>query len=171
MAMAVRAAVFLAEEDNITYFDEFNGNDFAATHLLGLIDGDPAGVIRCRWFAEFALIERIGIRKRYRSYALLSGLARAALDLCRQKGYRTVAGRARGETEKFWKRLGGRQSGPLIHHHRGTLMPIVHDLRPHPGFPTIPFGLFGEPAYEDLITQEEGNWDFSRLRVACEAAE
>lgn len=171
MVMAVRAAVFLAEEDNITYFDEFNGNDFTATHLLGLVDGDPAGVVRCRWFAEFALIERIGIRKRYRCYPLLSALARRALDHCRQKGYRTVAGRARGDSVKFWKRLGGIQSGPVMHHVRGVVTPIVHELQPKPGLDVIPYGPFGHPDFEDLITQEEGQWNFSRMTTVGVAAE
>jgi len=163
MVLALRGAIFLAEEDNITYFDEFSGNDYAATHLLAFVDGDPAGLVRVRWFAEFALIERIGIRRRYRSYAVLSALARAALDLCRQKGYRTVAGRARLDIVNFWKRFGGRQSGPAHHMFRGTLVPIVHDLAPRPGLAEVPPGPFGDPAFEDLIAQQEGGWDFTNM--------
>jgi len=164
MAMAVRAAVFLAEEDNITYFDEFNGNDYVSTHLIAYVDGDPAGVIRLRWFADFALLERVGIRRRYRSYQVLAGLARAALDLARQKGYRTVAGRARQETVNFWKRFGGRQSGEAIQMYRGTLVPIIHDLPRRPDLGAIEAGPFGDPEFESLIVQPEGSWDFSRIR-------
>ncbi|CCG41447.1 GNAT family N-acetyltransferase [Magnetospirillum molischianum] len=164
MAMAVRAAVFLAEEDNITYFDEFNGNDYVSTHLIAYVDGDPAGIIRLRWFADFALLERVGIRRRYRSYQVLAGLARAALDLARQKGYRTVAGRARQETVNFWKRFGGRQSGEAIHMYRGTLVPIIHDLPRRPDLGAIEAGPFGDPEFESLIVQPEGSWDFSRIK-------
>ena len=174
MAMAVRAAVFLAEEDNITYFDEFNGNDYAASHLLGFVDGDPAGVARLRWFPEFALLERIGIRRRYRSYTLLKALADNALDLCREKGYRTISGRARSEQlVKFWQRLGGRQSGPAIQMFRGTLVPIVHDLKRRPGQHAVPSGPFGDPDFENLIAQQEGAWNFSSLSAEpqLEAAE
>lgn len=163
MAMAIRAAVFLAEEDNITYFDEFNGNDYVATHLIAYVNGDPAGVIRVRWFADFALLERVGIRKRYRSYAVLAGLARAALELARQKGFRIAAGRAREETVNFWKRFGGRQSGEAITMYRGTLVPIVHDIPRRPDLGAIQAGPFGDPDFESLIVQQEGNWDFSKI--------
>lgn len=165
MAMAIRAAVFLAEEETITYFDEFNGNDMVATHLIAYVDGDPAGVIRLRWFADFALLERVGIRKRYRSYQVLAALARAALDLARQKGYRTVAGRARQATVNFWKRFGGRPSGPEIHMSRGTLVPIVYDLPQRPDLGAVPAGPFGDPDFESLIVQPEAMWDFSNIRA------
>lgn len=171
MAMAVRAAVFLAEED-ITYADEFNGNDYAGTQFLALVNGDPAGVMRCRWFAQFALLERVGIRRRYRCFAVLRALVDASLDLSWQKGYRMVAGRARGDIAKFWFRRGGVQSGPVQTHRRGLLVPIVLGLNDRPNIPTVPFGPFGDAQYETLIAQEEGNWDFSQFeapnRVAAE---
>lgn len=166
MAMAVRAAVFLAEEDNITYFDEFNGNDYVSTHLLAFVDGDPAGIIRLRWFADFALFERIGIRKRYRTYQVLAALSRGALELARQKGYRVAAGRARLETFKFWKRFGGRQSGEAITMYRGTLVPMVMDVPHRPDLGSIQAGPFGDPDFESLIVQPEGSWDFSRMSKA-----
>ena len=163
MAMAIRAAVFLAEEDNITYFDEFNGNDHLATHLIAFVNGDPAGVIRCRWFNGFAMLERIGIRKRYRTYKVFAALARTAIELARQKGYRYAAGRARGDTWKLWQRFWGRQTGPEITMERGTLIPMVIDIPDRAGAPSMPPGPFGDPDFEALIVQQEGNWDFGRL--------
>jgi len=163
MAMAVRAATFLAEEENITYFDEFNGNDYVATHLLAFVDGDPAGVIRLRWFNGFAMLERVGIRKRYRSYKVFAALARASLEHARQKGYRTVAGRARGETYKLWQRFSGRRSGPEIEMYRGKLIPMLFDLADRPEIGSMTAGPFGNPEFEDLVVEVEGNWDFRRL--------
>ncbi|MCR6630561.1 MAG: GNAT family N-acetyltransferase [Magnetospirillum sp.] len=174
MVWAIRGAVFLGEEDNITYYDEFNGNDFSATHMLAFVDGAPAGVIRIRYFAEFVLLERVGILRRYRSFAVFAALARAALQLARQKGYRTAAGRARKDTVNLWKRFGGRISGQAIEMYRGTLIPVVHDIRPLTEKGEIPFGPFGDPAFEDLIVQPEGNWDFSKAQAgprALQAAE
>lgn len=171
MVMAVMAAVFLGEEDHITYFDEFDGNDFVATHFLALVDGDPAGVIRLRWFNGFAMLERVGIRKRYRSYKVFAALARVSLDHARQKGYRLVTGRARGDTIKLWRRFNGRASGPEIHMYRGTLVPTLFEFPPRPDG-QIGVGPFGDPAYEDQITQIEGDWTFPSSNGArSEAAE
>lgn len=164
MAMAIRAAVFLAEEDNITYFDEFNGNDYVATHLIAYVNGDPAGVIRVRWFADFALLERVGIRKRYRSFKVLIALARASFELARQKGYRLVAGRAREDTVNFWKRFGARPTGAAITMYRGTLIPFVQEVARRPELGAIENGPFGDPNFEDLIVQPEGSWDFSKVK-------
>ncbi len=162
MAMAIRAAVFLGEEDNITYADEFNGNDFVATHFLALVDGDPAGVIRVRWFNGFCMLERVGIRKRYRSYKVFSALARTSIEHIRQKGYKIIAGRARGETIKLWRRFAGTQTGPEIHMHRGTLIPVLLDVPYRPEKGHMEVGPFGDPDYEDLLVQEEGSWNFDR---------
>ena len=170
MAMAVRAATFLAEEDNITYFDEFNGNDYVSTHLLAFVDGDPAGVIRLRWFKDFAMLERVGIRKRYRSYKVFAALARASLEHARQKGYSVVTGRARGDTYKLWQRFWGRKSGHEITMHRGTLIPMLFDIPDRPEVGSMTTGPFGDPDFEDLIVQIEGTWDFRRHPAVHQAA-
>jgi hypothetical protein len=164
MAMAVRAATFLAEEENITYFDEFDGNDYFATYFLAFVNGDPAGTIRLRFFRDFALLERVGIRKRYRSYKVFAALARASLEHARQKGYQIVAGRAKGDTHKLWRRFEARQTGPVIDMFRGQLTPVAFDLGHMPDNGHMPCGPFGDPAYENLITQIEGNWDFSKVQ-------
>src|ERR1041385_8141307 len=58
---ALRAAVFMSEQD-CPYEEEFDGNDFCATHILGLVDQQPAAVLRVRYFADFAKIERLAVR-------------------------------------------------------------------------------------------------------------
>jgi hypothetical protein len=162
MVNAVRAATFLAEEE-ITYQDEFGPNDHVATHILLLVDGDPAGVIRIRWFASFAILERIGIRKRYRSYPAFARLAKAALELVKAKGYSTVVGRARGDTNKLWARfLDAKPSGPKIHMHRGTLTPMIAHLTPEEGC-SLRHLSFGQPEIEELIVQPEGSWNMGLL--------
>ncbi|HCX10824.1 MAG TPA: GNAT family N-acetyltransferase, partial [Hyphomonas sp.] len=57
---AIRSAVFLSEQD-CPYEEEFDGNDFCATHLLLKAKGRPVGTLRIRWFAEFAKLERIAL--------------------------------------------------------------------------------------------------------------
>ena len=54
---AIRAAVFMSEQD-CPYEEEFDGNDFAAaTHILGFVNGEAAAVLRVRFFADFAKID------------------------------------------------------------------------------------------------------------------
>ena len=65
----LRAAVFMGEQD-CPYWEEFDGNDYTASHLMLYVDGEPAASMRVRWFASFAKLERAIILKRYRSYGL-----------------------------------------------------------------------------------------------------
>jgi len=165
MVMAVRACAFLAEEDNITYADEFGTNDHVGTHILALVNGDPAGVIRIRWFGEFAMLERIGVRRRYRSFRVFKALGRAAMDLIAQKGYRIVVGRARGETKKLWARLvNAVPSGPDFEIERGILTPMITKVPPAPD--ALAGLAFGDTIVEHVICQDEGQWDFEVLRSA-----
>lgn len=169
MVMAIRAAVFLGEEDDITYADEFDGNDFVATHFIAFVNGDPAGVIRLRWFNGFASMERLGIRKRYRSYKVFAALARKAIEHARCKGYHLITGHPRGDVTKLWSRFNGRQSGPPIEMFRGVLTPTLIEVEQR-AENVIPVGPFGDAGYEDLITQVEGQWDFTLLQAKHQQA-
>jgi hypothetical protein len=60
---AVRSAVYIGEQ-SCPYDEEFDGNDLAATHLLALVDNEPAGCMRLRFFGDFAKLERLAVRKR-----------------------------------------------------------------------------------------------------------
>ncbi len=48
------------------YEEEFDGNDFSSTHLLGYVGDEPAGCLRIRYFASFAKIERLAVRHEFR---------------------------------------------------------------------------------------------------------
>jgi hypothetical protein len=167
MVMAVRAATFLAEEDNITYADEFNGNDHVATHILALVDGDPAGTMRIRWFRDFAVLERICVRKRYRTFRVFRCLANAAIEHLRTKGWKIAIGRARGNTHMLWRRLfKGRPTGKPIYLSRGIVLPIRLEF-PELSSDTFSDLTLGKPEVEDLIVQLESRWDFTKLRIAA----
>jgi predicted GNAT family N-acyltransferase len=102
--MAVRTLVYVGEQA-CPYDEEYDGNDFAgATHLILRAGPEPIGVVRMRWFAGFAKLERLAIRKEYRGGGGLMMLARAAFDLARRKGYRTLMGHAQSRLTPFWKR-------------------------------------------------------------------
>ena len=46
---ALRSAVYIGEQQ-CPYWEEFDGNDFTATHLILYVDGEPASSMRLRWF-------------------------------------------------------------------------------------------------------------------------
>jgi hypothetical protein len=44
--VAIRASVFMSDQ-SCPYEEEFDGNDFCATHLIGYMGNEPAACIRC----------------------------------------------------------------------------------------------------------------------------
>lgn len=104
---AVRAVVYMGEQ-NCPYHEEFDGNDFAgATHLIARVGDEPAGVMRLRWFADFAKVERAAVRLDYRGGAVASALIKAALGLMSRKGYRRALGHIQARLAPFWVRSAG----------------------------------------------------------------
>jgi predicted GNAT family N-acyltransferase len=82
----LRAAVFMGEQ-HCPYWEEFDGNDYTASHLMLYVDGEPAASMRVRWFSGFAKLERAIILKRYRSLGLFIPFVEWARDFCAKKGY------------------------------------------------------------------------------------
>lgn len=105
---SVRAATYMAEQFCL-YSEEFDGNDFVATHFLGTMDGDPAGCVRLRFFNGFAKLERLAVRAEYRHSRLAYQLVRTALDHCRKKGYTRILGHSRLDLVRFWRVFGFKQ--------------------------------------------------------------
>lgn len=102
---AIRSAVYIGEQ-NCPYEEEFDGNDFAATHLLAYVDNEPAGCMRLRYFGSFAKLERLAVRKEFRKSRTAFELVRASVDLCRAKGFRIIYGHARRDLLNFWMSFG-----------------------------------------------------------------
>lgn len=102
---SIRSATFQAEQA-CPYEEEFDGNDFCATQLLAYVGDDPAACIRIRYFGDFAKLERLAIRREYRSKRLSRALVEAALSHCARKGFRRIYGHSRADLIEFWQRLG-----------------------------------------------------------------
>ena len=102
---AIRAATDMVEQ-NCPFDEEFDGNDFAASHLLAYVNGEPAGCMRVRCFKDFAKVERLAVRKEFRTTKTAFQLVRAAVDLCRAKGYGRIYGYANVNVLKFWRSFG-----------------------------------------------------------------
>lgn len=104
---AVRAATYMSEQE-CPFEEEFDGNDFCATHFLGEIDGEPAGCLRVRHFAGFVKIERLAVRQEYRASRLSFRIVREAIAYCRRKGYARAYGHSRSDLTRFWGLFGFR---------------------------------------------------------------
>ncbi|MCY0146485.1 GNAT family N-acetyltransferase [Hoeflea sp. G2-23] len=102
---AIRSAVYIGEQA-CPFDEEFDGNDLAATHLLALIDNEPVGCMRLRFFGDFAKLERLAVRKEYRRSRTAFELVRASVALCKEKGYRRIYGHAREDYLDFWQHFG-----------------------------------------------------------------
>lgn len=104
-AVAIRGAVYIGEQQ-CPYEEEFDGNDFSATHLIGYVGDEPAGCMRIRYFADFAKVERLVVRKEFRSTGLARRIVGAGVELCRMKGYARVHVYAQKRLVKFWAKSG-----------------------------------------------------------------
>jgi predicted GNAT family N-acyltransferase len=104
---SIRSAVYIGEQE-CPYDEEYDGNDFAATHLLAYIGDEPVGCLRVRTFADFAKIERLAIRKEFRKTRAAFQLVRAGFKLCGAKGYTKVYGHSQTRLVNFWSRFGFR---------------------------------------------------------------
>lgn len=150
---SVRSATYLAEQFCL-YSEEFDGNDFCATHFLGTIDNDAAGCVRLRFFADFAKLERLAVRAEYRQSRLAYQLVRSALNHCRMKGYRRVLGHSRLDLVRFWRVFGFKPiSGrPPFSFANVQYVEIELELDAHVG--SIAFDV--DPM---VVIRPEGAWD------------
>ncbi|MGZ5876068.1 MAG: GNAT family N-acetyltransferase [Bradyrhizobium sp.] len=103
--IAIRGAVYMGEQQ-CPFEEEFDGNDFSATHLICHKDEEPVGCLRIRYFADFAKLERLAVRNENRNAGLASEIVAAAIDLCRKKGYRILYAHSQKRFLKFWEQHG-----------------------------------------------------------------
>lgn len=102
-AMAVRTLVYMGEQA-CPYDEEYDGNDFAgSTHLILRRNGEPVGALRVRWFADFAKVERVAVRREYRGGRATLMLILAAKRLAEKKNYRQILGYGQVRLISFWQ--------------------------------------------------------------------
>ncbi|WP_157221122.1 GNAT family N-acetyltransferase [Flavisphingomonas formosensis] len=150
---AVRTATYVAEQ-HAQYDEEYDGNDFCATQLLGLVDGQPAGCARIRYFGSFAKLERVAVRKEFRHTRLASRLARETIRHCRRKGFHRILGHSRFDLFPLWKMFGGKliDGRPSFRFADVEYREVCLELDPLPNAITI-------DADPMLILRPEGSWD------------
>lgn len=130
---AVRSAVYIGEQ-TCPYDEEFDGNDLAATHLLALVNKEPAGCMRLRFFGDFAKLERLAVRREFRTSRTAFHLVRASVALCKEKGFRRIYGHARQDYLAFWQHFGFRlkENGAPFAFSDHLFVEMVDDIEPSP---------------------------------------
>jgi predicted GNAT family N-acyltransferase len=130
---AIRSAVYIGEQF-CPFDEEFDGNDLAATHLLAFIDNEPVGCMRIRFFADFAKMERLAVRKEFRRSRTAFDLVRASVALCKEKGYRRIYGHAREDYLPFWQSFGFKlkENGAPFSFSDHVFVEMLEDIEPSP---------------------------------------
>ena len=151
--LAIRASVFMIEQ-NCPYDEEFDGNDYAGAHVLGLVGGEPAAVMRIRYFAQFVKLERLAVLPRYRRTLIAKHVVEHGLDICRRKGYRKMYGQSQTRLVSFWQRFGFKQMSKdkrlVFSDHE--YVEIAGEIAPHHD----PITMDSDPL---VLIRPEGDWD------------
>lgn len=156
-AFAVRTAVYMEGQD-CPYNEEFDGNDFTATHLVYYKQGEPVGTVRIRYFADFVKFERVAVLKRHRNSRAAFIMVKAAIEFVRKKSYTKIYGTIQEGLEKFWEYFGGRalnRSDNLKFSER-SYSEILIEVPPH----EEPLKLESDPF---VLMAPEGQWDMTGI--------
>jgi predicted GNAT family N-acyltransferase len=150
--ITIRGAVYIGEQE-CPYDEEYDGNDLSATHLLVYVGDEPVGCLRVRYFADFAKIERLAVRKEFRKTRAAFQLVRAAFKLCQKKGYTRIYGHSQVRLVNFWSRFGFRvpENARYFVFSDFDYVEIVADVARDPDAVTIG----GDPY---VVIRPEGRW-------------
>lgn len=154
MALTLRGVTYLGEQ-YAPYHEEYDGNDLAATsHLIARFGQEPVGVLRVRWFADFAKVERAAVLPAFRAKGVMEVLMSEALSYCARRGYRRVLGHAQLDRVKYWKKAGFhvRTDRPLFAFSDYEYVEIEHILVP----PVDAITMDTDPM---VLIRPDGAWD------------
>ncbi len=152
---SIRNVVYMGEQE-CPYYEEYDGNDLSATHLLAYMGDEPIGCLRLRFFADFAKLERLAIRKEFRKSRAAFQLVRAAFKFCQKKGYGRIYAHSQTRLVDFWKRFGFQilEGGKSFVFSGYDYVEVVADIERDADAVTI-----GDDPY--LIIRPEGRWHLS----------
>ena len=152
--IAIRSIVYMGEQ-KCPYMEEFDGNDFTATHVILFCDSEPIGTLRLRWFADWVKLERVCVRSEFRSRAAFRAMIDAALDFSARKGYRRLIGYIQSRLYPLWTRsykCRRRIGRTEIRFSDYDYMEVEYDIPIHPNVLTPDSSPF-------ILLRPEGAWD------------
>ena len=104
-AFSIRTLVYIGEQ-NCPWDEEFDGNDYSATHVLGTVGGEPAAAARLRFFGTFAKLERLSIRQVHRGQGFGHDLLTFLIHTCREKAFTKLYLHAQARLVPFYQGYG-----------------------------------------------------------------
>ena len=150
--IAIRGAIYMGEQ-RCPFEEEFDGNDFTATHLICHKDREPVGCIRIRYFADFAKLERLAVRHEGRGSGLAGRILDAAIELCRKKGYSVLYAHSQKRFLKVWEQRGFKRMGAReLVFSDFDYVEVKLETQKHPQSITL-----SDDPY--VIIRPEGRWD------------
>jgi predicted GNAT family N-acyltransferase len=150
-AFLVRAIVYMHEQ-SCPYAEEFDLNDFTATQVLGLVDGEPAVTARIRYFSGFAKLERLAIREAWRGRGYGHALLQFMLRLCEEKGYREFYLHAQKRLAPFYEQYGFQRLGEDFQFSDHDYVEMYARFSLSPAGLTVAHGPM-------VLNRPEGDWD------------
>lgn len=112
-AFLVRGIVFMGEQ-NCPYFLEFDGEDFSATHIIGLKNDEPLAAARIRFLGEYAKVERLCVRQEFRRRGIGGQMTKFALGHAESIGYSIINVHAQTHLEEFYNNFGFHPVGNIF---------------------------------------------------------
>jgi hypothetical protein len=155
-AYAIRSICFV-EEHGYPVQQEFDGNDYQATHMIVYAGDEPIGTLRIRWFKDFAKLERTAFREAYRNTHVLKTFAHFVFDHIARKGYEKVITHAQPKYARLWRIILGFKNSEgkepfYFDGHAEPYIELVKELAP----PENAISLRSDTA---VMFRIEGSWD------------
>ena len=153
-AYAVRAICFL-EDRGLPFGQDFDANDYDATHVIMYSGNEPIGAARLRWFNGFVKWERSCFRPKYRNMDVIRTCEQDIIDHIARRGIPLVLTYAQEPFATLWvRRLKWERTGRLASKADGTRE--LHELRKFVPSRTDAITPDSDPS---LLHRIVGDWD------------
>ena len=111
--MSVRSIVFIHEQ-RCPYDIEVDGQDHAAIHILGELQGEPIAAGRIRFFHPYAKLERLAIRQHCRGKGYGHQLLAFMMATARDRGFERMKLHAQVQATEFYRKQGFATRGDVF---------------------------------------------------------
>ena len=112
-ALIVRGVVFI-EEQGVAYDGEIDDFEGEAVHILGELEGEPVAAGRLRFMDDWAKLERIAVRPRWRGRNHGRQAVNFMLEEARRRGYRRFKLHAQAHLTDFYREFGFVTEGDIF---------------------------------------------------------